>query len=108
MNVPSIEHVIAARHYFGLDGGALAAFEVGSPLPSQEAENEFYCPFRISIRGTTSIRSSYGVDALQALLLALGYIRAELQVLDEGLGGGLQWFGGAADDLGIQIPDVRS
>jgi hypothetical protein len=42
---------------------------------------------------------------LQALQLALGYLRAKLQQINEASGAQLRWLGDENGDLGIRLPD---
>ena len=62
------------------------------------------CSFRVKSPISDRTETVYGVDALQALLLALGYLEAILQRLDSSSGLSLCWVGGEALDFGIRIP----
>jgi hypothetical protein len=64
---------------------------------------DYYCPYQIKGAGTQKVRSIWGVDAFQALQLALRTIAVELEVLNKDLGGKLRW---ECDDKGgLGFPD---
>jgi hypothetical protein len=102
-----LETVMARRQYFDAnDEGKtpIVEVEIGIPLPSPHAPNEFMCSFRIRTAGEGKIETVYGVDELQALQLALGYLAATLRRLSGTLGMKLHWIGDENGDLGIGIP----
>jgi hypothetical protein len=69
---------------------------LGKPqkLPDHE---DYYCPYQIKGAGDEKARYACGVDAFQALHLALSTLAVELEVLNKGLGGKLRW---DCDDTG--------
>ena len=60
-----------------------------------------YCPYQIKGFGRDKIMAIGGVDAFQAMQLALGTIRVELEVIEKDSGGQLAWEGRAEGDLGF-------
>ncbi len=62
------------------------------------------CSFRVKSPTSDRMETVYGIDALQALLLALAYLEAILQRLDSSSGLLLCWVGGEPQDFGIRIP----
>ena len=61
------------------------------------------CSFRLKSAEVDVVETVYGIDELQALQLALGYLAAKLQTLRKS-GLQLRWVGGDDGDLGIRIP----
>src|SRR5262249_42033787 len=54
---------------------------IGRPMPDTSAPHEkWVCPFQIEGIGNGNTRGLYGVDAMQALLLAIHTIPVELSV----------------------------
>jgi len=62
------------------------------------------CSFRVKSPTSDRTETVYGVDALQALLLTLGYLEVILRRLNGSLGLSLCWVGGEGRDFGIGIP----
>lgn len=52
---------------------------------------DYFCPYQIRGAGSERIKYACGVDAFQALRLALIAIGTELEALNEELGGKLRW-----------------
>lgn len=65
---------------------------------------DFYCPFQIVGLGPERVRCAYGIDAFQAIQLAITAIGAFLKSLSESGGGTLRWEGGESGDLGFPLP----
>ena len=53
--------------------------------------DEYYCPYQIRGAGSEKIGYSCGIDAVQALSLALSILGVELEVLNKELEGRLSW-----------------
>jgi hypothetical protein len=63
------------------------------------------CPHQILGVGDERVRSATGVDAFQALQLAMEMIGSELYFsLNRKFDGKLRWEGGKAGDLGFPVP----
>ena len=93
MILESVGEVIATRSLLLLrDGTAKAEVTVvlGKPQAGQD-QQEFYCPYQIRGAGDEKVRAAHGVDAFQALQLALSILAVELDVLNKELGGRLRW-----------------
>ncbi len=73
---------------------------IGVPRP---AEVDWVCPFVIADGPTSIAHAAYGVDGVQALLLALTMAKADLRFHARTVGARLQWLGG--DDPGL--PDAK-
>ena len=62
------------------------------------------CSFHMKSPETVRKETVYGIDGLQAILLALASVKAILRGLETSLGFKLNWAGGDAQDFGIRIP----
>ena len=99
MRLDSIGELIAART-LTIQGVDNAASEVTVLLgkPQQWPDHDVYfCPYQIKGAGDEKVRYAGGIDAFQALHLALSILRVELEVLNKHLGGRLRW---ECDDAG--------
>ena len=104
---PELGPVIASRRYFSardVSPGVVVEVEIAAPAKSPHAEDEFGCSFRVKSPAWDRTETVYGIDALQALLLALGYLEAILHRLDISSDSLLRWVGGEPHDFGIRIP----
>ncbi|HEX2573584.1 MAG TPA: hypothetical protein VH877_28805 [Polyangia bacterium] len=89
---------IATRALYEEPGGAEIRVRLGRPEPV--SEDEWRCPYRVEL-GPPAARTRYahGVDAFQALLMALMGIRAALAESERRL----SWQGGEPGDAGIPL-----
>ena len=104
MKLESVGEVIATRSLLLLrDGTAKAEVIVvlGKPQAGQD-QHGFYCPYQIRGAGDEKVRAAHGVDAFQALQLALSILAVELDVLNKELGGRLRWE--CDDEGGLGFP----
>lgn len=86
-------------------GGKQVTVVIGKPEEFPEGDN-FYCPYQIVGIGNGRVRYAGGVDAVQALELALKMIGAELYTSQEAQAKQLSWEGGQSPrDLGFPVPD---
>jgi uncharacterized protein DUF6968 len=93
---------IALREYTLLVGSERreVVVQIGRPAPFPDTpDRDWYCPWVIQGLNTPVQHEAVGVDALQALLMALSGLRAELQSI--GRGGKLTWLDD--DDLGLRL-----
>jgi Domain of unknown function (DUF6968) len=97
---------IVRRRYFDPAAAkrTVVEVEIDAPAKSPKRQDEFMCSLRIKAPVSNEETTVYGVDEMQALLLALGYVKSILHRLDETLGLSLCWVGGDAADFGIRIP----
>ncbi|HEY5721274.1 MAG TPA: hypothetical protein VIT45_03040 [Allosphingosinicella sp.] len=95
---------IIARRELSLSGGDPVLIEIGIPFEVKLEHSEYRCPYRITGIGSGRVRASIGIDALQALMLALQVIGSDLYSSEEYRTGRLSWF---ADDwsrsLGLPV-----
>lgn len=77
---------------------------IGKPEMFPDGVN-FYCPYQIVGIGNERVRYSGGVDAVQALQLAMKMIGAELYTSQEAQSKQLSWVDDTGN-LGFPVPDV--
>ena len=63
---------------------------IGRPFPDPLPGGDWCCTFRITGLGDDTVRAAFGVDSMQALLLALVKVRLELSGSVR-----LEWLGGS-------------
>lgn len=103
MVLDSLGEIIAIREFGAIDGSALTQkvrVLIGKPEQFPEGPG-YYCPFQISGAGSEDIKYAVGIDAVQALQLAMVMIGATLDFRNQELGGILQWEGSSKGDLGF-------
>jgi len=85
--------VIAVRRFWWEDDSSRQLLvSIGKPTRSREAKGEFYCPIQRSGFGDDErVEAIFGVDAFQALELALRYVGWRLSAIDRESGGHLRW-----------------
>jgi hypothetical protein len=66
--------------------------------------SDYYCSYQIKGAGDEKVRYSCGIDAFQALQLAIRTLGVELEVLNKDLGGKLEWEGDEKGWLGFPDP----
>lgn len=98
-----LDNIIATRKLERSDGGEVLV-AISAPCPDGE---DYRCDYEIAGIGSVKRSYAYGVDSVQALVLALQKIGAFLYTSDEWSGGRLSWQGGAVEgDLGFPVPDI--
>jgi hypothetical protein len=110
MELQSVGQVIATRR-INTEGAKEPVYVVNIGLPQKFPESpDFYCPVEITSSSGKGgrIRYSGGIDAIQALQLAMGMIGGVLFRLNEECGGKLRWDGDEKGDLGFPLPDEAS
>ena len=97
-----LNDIIAERQLVGKRGDQTFAVtvKIGKPVPHPGGDWE--CPYVISGLPNSISLHVGGVDAVQALSLALRAIGADLQLRYKDIH--LQWLG--MDDLGFPVPEV--
>ena len=98
----NIGDVIAVRRFYW-EGDAERQVVVSMGRPQQaSAEGEFYCPFQITgIDDDERVEAIFGVDAFQAIELALRFIGSKLTFLNSQSASRLRWEFGEKGDLGF-------
>ena len=95
--------VVAERDFELVDEAGVrrpVLLRLGLPRP---ADVDWVCPFEIADGQTSIAHVAYGVDGVQALLLALARADADLRFHARSAGARLEWLG--RDELGL--PGVR-
>jgi hypothetical protein len=103
MKLDSVGEVIANRKLSLVrDNQEPVEVEVSMGRPMKFADHtDFYCPYEIKGLGRGKVRAAGGIDAFQAMQLALGTIAVELEVLQKESGGKLSWDAGDEGYLGF-------
>lgn len=101
MKIDRIETIIAQRSLQTKDGCEVQII-IGRPehFPDEE---DFYCPFAVMGLGDDRIRYAGGVDALQALILALKMLSVYVMTLEDVKRGDVQWLDGRDPTLGLLL-----
>jgi hypothetical protein len=103
MNLETVGIVIASRDLM-LDGDQRVEILIGKPEPCSDGV-DWYCPHQTLGIGSGKIRYAVGVDSVQALILGLSMVGAELYASEEYESGRLSWDGGArTGNLGFPVP----
>ena len=79
---------------------------MGKPMKFPN-HTDYYCPYEIKGLGQGRVKAAGGIDAFQAMQLALGTIAVELEVLQKESGGKLSWDAGEAGYLGFPERDSK-
>lgn len=74
--------------------------KLGRPVPFPD-DSSYYAPFQVIGAGSEKVRYAGGVDAFQALQLAMKIIRSYLDALAVECSAELSWEGGESGDLGF-------
>jgi hypothetical protein len=82
---------IIARRELSLSGGGHVLIEIGIPFEVKFEHPEYWCPYRITGIGSGRVRRTVGIDAVQALMLALQIIGSDLYACEEYKTGRLRW-----------------
>lgn len=107
MKVESIGEVIAEREFTLIrDSNESQTLLVTLGKP-QRAPNhtDFFCPYEIRNDGTQAVYGLCGIDAFQAMPMALKGIALKAEVIRENSGGRLIGDGGDKGDLGVSAPE---
>lgn len=105
MKIEKVGVVFATRELFVVGRDQKITVKIGKPVPFPDGSN-YYCPYQIVGLGKEKIHFGAGIDAVQALLLALHNIGAELYTSKEARARTLGWEGGGIGDLGFPVTDA--
>lgn len=97
----SLGEVIAERRldWTGDSGSEGVVVRIGKPVRDPDPEGDWLCPIQIAGLGDDMVRAAFGVDAVQALILALQMVHVDLQSGQRRTGRTLQWL--EQSDLGF-------
>lgn len=101
MNAIEIGTVIA-RRVLSLAPNGEVVVVIGKPRPFPGG-GDFFCPFKVEGLGSQRITRAGGVDAVQALELALRMVGTVLYTSQEYKDGRLTWEGGENGSLGFPV-----
>lgn len=91
MQIPMTE-VIAVRHFWWEGEPERLSVSIGKPAQLPDSKGEFYCPIQTSGFGNDErVEGIFGVDAFQAIELAMRYVGHRLSDIDAKNGGRLRW-----------------
>lgn len=104
MKLKTVGIVIASR-ILVLDGEQKVQVLIGKPEPLP-GSNDWCCPNQIVGIGSGKVNCIAGVDSVQALVLSLQMVGAQLYCSAEYEAGRLSWECGAVKgDLGLPVPE---
>jgi len=103
MAIGSLGAIIAVRKYLADGGARSVTVKIGKPEEMAD-HSDYYCPFEIDGIGRGGIDHACGVDAIQALDLAMKKIGVILNFSPEAQAARLSWDGGG-DHFGLPLPD---
>ena len=104
MTLENVGTVIASRRLM-LDKDQKVEVLIGKPEPCPNGI-DWYCPHQTVGVRSGKVRYAIGIDPMQALVLALSMVGAELYTSDEYEAGRLSWDCGAVKgDLGFPVPE---
>lgn len=101
MKLEKINVVIARRTLNTKDGRAIEIL-LGMPEPYPDGK-DYYCAFQVVGLDDEKVRHAGGVDAFQALLLALKKLTYYMTSLDEVKLGDVRWLDGSEPNLGLLV-----
>src|SRR4030081_2369044 len=101
MKLKDVGTVIATRE-LSISVGTTVTVLIGKPEKFPDSE-DYYCPYQILGLGNQRVRYAGGIDAVQALELALKMIGTDLYTSKEVQAGELSWPGGKKGDLGFPV-----
>jgi hypothetical protein len=101
--IKNIEEVIATRSILVKDKEKKITIIIGKPKQFPDTP-DYYCPYQILGIGDEKIRYAAGIDAVQAIQLAMVMIGSDLYTLKEATTGQLRWKGDEKGDLGFPAP----
>jgi hypothetical protein len=91
-----------AQRELELEGATKVTVTIGKP-EKFPGSDDYYCPYQVVGLGDSKVRYAGGIDGVQALLLALEMIGADLYTSSEAQHGKLSWNEERA--LGFPVPD---
>lgn len=104
LKLDNIDKPIVERELWVSDSERLIKIIVGRPELFSSDSQDFYCPYQIFGLGDEKIRYGAGVDSMQALILTLERIGADLYSSKEGKAGQLRWINEQGVNLGFRTP----
>ena len=107
MRVDNIGEVIAVRRLFLVgEPDREILVKMGSPQKTP-GEQDFYCPFQITGVGDDRPQAIVGIDAFQAMQLAMQFIGGTLMQLNRKNDGRLRWECDEQGGFGFPVLDMQ-
>jgi hypothetical protein len=98
--------IVIATRELTLASATTVTVRIGKPELFSDGLN-WYCPYQVDGIGNGRVRRAGGIDAVQALELALKMIGAELYTSAAAKSGSLTWDAASKpSDLGFPVPDA--
>jgi hypothetical protein len=92
MQRPMTEVIAVRRFWWEHESGRQLLVSIGKPTQSPDNEGAFYCPIQtLGFGNDEQVETIFGVDAFQALELAMKYVGWRLSAIDRESGGSLRW-----------------
>jgi hypothetical protein len=92
MQVPMTEVIAVRRLSWEGEPSREVLVSIGKPAETPGVQGEFYCPIRTTGFGSDEITTAiFGIDAFQAIELALRFIHSRLTDINLKNGGRLRW-----------------
>ena len=107
MKLESVGEIIATRELDLAGSEEKLTVSIGIPKKFPDS-SDYFCPFEIRRLRSGKVSYAGGIDGIQALLLALKKIGAELYTSEEAKSGALLWKGARKGNLGFPVPDSLS
>ena len=86
------EVIAVRRFWWEHESSQQLLVSIGKPAQLPNTKGEFYCPIQTSGFGNDEqVEAIFGVDAFQALELAMRYVGYRLSDIDHKSGGRLRW-----------------
>jgi hypothetical protein len=100
-----IKEIIARRTLYLVDNkDKEIVVIIGKPNQFPDHQ-DYYCPYKITGLGDEKVRYAGGIDAIQAIQLAMVMIGAQLYTSNEAKTGHLRWEGDEEGNLGFPAPN---
>lgn len=103
MDFESVGEIIASRmlHVIDENGNKRpVSIFIGTPRPARDSSG-YECPYQVIGIGNQKTSVGHGSDSIEALRTAMILLGAELNHLNDELGGRLIWNGGPKGELGF-------
>jgi hypothetical protein len=110
VKLKNVGEIIAERKFkLVRDGfeGETVVVVLGKPQHMHDQSDFYGCPYQIKRPDSEKLMTICGIDAFQALQLAINAIGVELEVIRRDSGGQLIWDGDEKGDLGFPTPDWK-
>lgn len=92
MNAPMTETIAVRTFWWANEPERQVSVLIGKPILAADGNGEFYCPIRtVGLGNDEYVQPIFGVDAFQAIELAMRYVEHRISDIDAKSGGQLRW-----------------